>query len=417
MSPTPPHILYVGAQLPKLSETFVYREVLGLRQRGIEVSIASVNPPPPDDALGDPVLAQLAAEAFPVYGKGRRAKLAVYRDAARQAWVRLPKGLTEVPKTYWPKYVFQWEAGHALAYRVRDQGITHVHAHMAHVPATVALSCAEALGVPFSFTGHAADLFRDRMALKTKLERAAFVACISRWHRAFYQDIVPLPDERLPVIRCGVDIEAFSPAQRDDRAEAANVLAVGRLVMKKGFDVLIRAMAAVPAARLTLVGEGPEESALRAVALEAGVADRVDFLGAQPNAAVRELMGRADVFALPCREAADGDRDGIPVVLMEAMARGVCVVSGDLPTIRELVTDNHSGVMVRPGSVDELSGALIRLLGDGGLRDRLAAAGRSRVAQEFSSSVNLDRLEAAFASSLGSSVEEVLGPDTAERAT
>jgi glycosyltransferase involved in cell wall biosynthesis len=130
---------------------------------------------------------------------------------------------------------------------------------------------------------------------------------------------------------------------------------------------------------------------------ELAVAERIDFVGALPNAEVRQRLGGAGGFVLPCREAADGDRDGIPVVLMEAMARRVPVISGDLPTIRELVTDNVSGLMVRPGAVDELSEAILRLAQDGPLRRRLAEAGRARVAEEFSLSVNLDRLQTAFA--------------------
>ena len=138
------HILYVGAQLPKRSETFVYREVLGLRDRGVAVSIASVHPP--EVELGDPRLDALARDAVPVYGRGVGGKLAVAADAIRAAWIRPPRGLFETPPVYWPKYLLQSEAGYALAHRVRDRGITHVHAHMAHVPATVAMACAQALG-------------------------------------------------------------------------------------------------------------------------------------------------------------------------------------------------------------------------------------------------------------------------------
>lgn len=388
------HILYVGAQLPKRSETFVYREVLGLRDRGVAVSIASVHPP--EAELGDPRLDALARDAVPVYGRGAGGKLAVAVDATRAAWIRPPRGLFETPPVYWPKYLLQSEAGYALAHRVRDRGITHVHAHMAHVPATVAMACAQALGVPFSFTGHAADLFRDRSALKTKLNRASFVACISHWHRGFYREIVPgLTDAQLPVVRCGVDLDDFAPVPP---VAEPHLVAVGRLVAKKGFDVLIRALANLPAdTRLTLVGDGPENDALRSLAVEVGVQDNITFAGALPNDAVRDLMARAAIFVLPCQQAADGDRDGIPVVLMEAMARGVCVVSGDLETIRELVADNVGGVMVTPGAVDELSDVLGRLLAEPQLRTRLAAAGRARVAEEFALSVNLDRLQRAFA--------------------
>lgn len=398
------HILYISSILPKRSETFVYREVLGLRDRGVPVSVASVNAPERD--LGDPRLDTLAAEALHIYGRGISGKLAVNLDAARMSWWRPTRGLFETAPTYWPKYIMQSEAGYALANRIRDRGITHIHAHMAHVPTTVAMSCAEALGVPFSFTGHAADLFRDRSALKTKLKRAAFVSCISEWHRAFYREIVPsLTDERLPVVRCGVDMAEFTPCD-PAAADATRLLAVGRLVPKKGFDVLLRALVEVPHATLKLVGDGPEKASLRALADELNITDRVTFAGAQPNHVVREMMGTASVFVLPCRQAADGDRDGIPVVLMEAMARRVCVVSGDLETIRELVADNQTGVMVAPGSVDELARALLSLARDPAERERLAEAGRARVAQEFSLSVNLDRLEAAFAAATNPSKSE-----------
>ncbi|MEM9417723.1 MAG: glycosyltransferase family 4 protein [Planctomycetota bacterium] len=397
MSASTPHILYVGSILPKRSETFVYREVLGLRDRGVKVSVASVHMPERD--LGDLRLDALSAEAISVYGSGLAGKAAVMRDSIRLGKFNWPGGLSDVSPGYLMKHLYQCEAGDALAYRVRDLGITHIHAHMAHVPTTVAMACAQSLGVPFSFTGHAADLFRDRSALKTKLERAAFVSCISEWHRGFYREIVPgLGDAQLPVIRCGVDMREFTAVEpRESGGGAASLLGVGRLVPKKGFDVLIRAMADVPEVQLNLVGDGPEMANLQALADELGVADRITFAGAQPNHVVREMMGQADVFVLPCQEAADGDRDGIPVVLMEAMARNVCVVSGDLETIRELVADNKTGLMVQPGAVDELGEVLVRLSRDPSLRKRLADAGRARVAEEFSMSVNLDRLEAAFA--------------------
>ena len=193
--------------------------------------------------------------------------------------------------------------------------------------------------------------------MKTKLRSAAFVPCISKWHRTFYRGLVPsLEEHQLPVIRCGVDMDQFSPAES---VGGSTILAVGRLVPKKGFDVLIRAVAGIdpaenPGLTVQIVGDGPEEAALKELAAQVGVADRVSFLGARSNAEVREFMGQAALFVLPCQKAADGDRDGIPVVLMEAMARNVCVVSGDLPTIRELVADNKTGLMVPPGAVDEL---------------------------------------------------------------
>lgn len=387
-----PHTLYIASVLPKRSETFVYREVLGLRACGYEVSIASVNPP--EQELEDPALQGLSQEVIPVYGEGVKGKLAVARDAFLRSPVRIPAGISEVAPSYWPKYQLQCDAGYALAKRVSTRGITHIHAHMAHVPTTVAMHCARALGVPFSFTGHAADLFRDRSALKAKLKEAAFVACISHWHRDLYNSLVPRPNDAYPIVRCGVDVNQFKPQDGQIRR---GMLAVGRLVRKKGFDLLIEAYArANIQTRLTIVGDGPERKSLAMLIKKHNLETRIELVGAKSNDTVRELMATHAIFVLPCRIAEDGDRDGIPVVLMEAMASGMSVISGDIVTIRELVAHEQTGLMVEPGDIDSLANSLHRLEEEQALFTRLALTGRKRVVEEFSMSVNLNRLIEAF---------------------
>jgi glycosyltransferase involved in cell wall biosynthesis len=396
----PAHVLYVGAVLPKRSETFVYREVLGLRARGIRVTAASVHAPQRD--LGDPLLDELADHAEVVYRRG------MLLDALRGALWRpgvAVRGLMDammapdIRLTRRHRVLVQLAGGLALAWRLRSSGLTHIHAHMAHVPTTIAMYAAAALRVPMSFTGHAADLFPDRQMLPTKLRRAAMVMCISRWHRGFYRQWVDLPDERMPVVRCGVDLDKFSPGPG-----GGGVLAVGRLVPKKGFDTLIRAIAILAetssttadSLRLTLIGDGPERERLEQLAGELEVRDRISFAGARSEQRVREAMRGADVFALPCRVSGDGDRDGIPVVLMEAMASGVPVVCGDLPTIRELIVDESCGLLVEPDNPEALARELSRLLADEARRRAVGQAGRARVADEFSLDLTLDRLERCF---------------------
>ncbi|MEM9019201.1 MAG: glycosyltransferase family 4 protein [Planctomycetota bacterium] len=387
-------LLYVASVLPKRSETFVYREVLALGDRGHQVSIASVHAP--QSGLGDDRIDALGSRAVPVYGQGLGGKIAVYRDATRNKLWRPVRGIFETPMSYWPKYQFQAEAGYALARRVRDLGIEHIHAHMAHVPTTIAMHAAEALGVTFSFTGHAADLFRDRSALKSKLNRAAFVACISRWHRGFYQRMTDLPDAKMPIIRCGVEVSE-QPA-----CGGVGILAVGRLVEKKGFDVLIQAVAQMDQPfPLTIVGDGPERAVLESLIHQFDLADRVKLMGAMDNKAIRGLMREAALVVLPCRVSRDGDQDGIPVVLMEAMAEGVAVVSGDLPAIRELIEPGKTGELVEPGNVDQLRETLTVLLHEDERRAALADSGRAWVADEFSQARNIDRLEHAFRRALG----------------
>jgi glycosyltransferase involved in cell wall biosynthesis len=405
-----PHVLYVGAVLPKRSETFVYREVLGLRARGVRVATASVRAPERD--LGDSTLDELADDTEVVYGP--RMLLDAFWGALWRPNVAL-RGLidamaaSDVPLRRRHRVLAQLAGGLALAWRLRSLGVTHVHAHMAHVPTTIAMYAAAALGVPMSFTGHAADLFRDRQMLPTKIRRAAMVMCISRWHRGFYRGWVDLPDDRLPIVRCGVDLGKYRPGPG-----GSGVLAVGRLVPKKGFDTLIRAFAILAKAssttpdglRLTLIGDGPERRPLEQLTDELGISDYISFLGARSEQEVRHAMRQADVFALPCRVSDDGDRDGIPVVLMEAMACSVPVICGDLPTIRELIIDRSCGLLVEPDNVEALAREIGRLLADETRRTAIGEAGRTRVADEFSLDVTLDRLERCFCH-IDSSTEEL----------
>jgi glycosyltransferase involved in cell wall biosynthesis len=413
----PGRILYVGASLPARSETFVYREVFALCALGLDVRTASVHPP--QRGLGEARLDQLADDAIGIYGPGMRRLLT---DAALESMThpirKIRTALTalcdaiaapDVAGLNRPKIIWQMLGGLALARRVRRLGIQHIHSHMAHVPTTIAMYAAVQLGVPFSFTGHAADIFRSRTLLKAKLQRAAFAACISHWHRQFYRSIVVRPDDRYPIVRCGVDISEFSPQLHMTRERpggdasspaagprATRVLAVGRLVPKKGFDLLLHALAMLrdggETCRATIVGEGPELQDLQRLRTELQLDHEVALVGAKSNQQVRDMFREADLFVLPCRIDQAGDRDGIPVVLMEAMASGVCCVSGDLPAIRELIDDGVSGRLVTPGEVEPLVAAMRELISSADLREVLAREGRRRVEEEFSLALNAERM-------------------------
>jgi colanic acid/amylovoran biosynthesis glycosyltransferase len=383
-------IAYVAARLPTLSETFVYRELMGLRSRGRVIVPVTVRRP--IGPFGDPKLDDLAREAVQVYSaatagallpallSGPGAFLGAIGDAAR---ADLPGAKARA------KFLFQAWMGLAAAWRLRGRGIGHVHAHLANTPATVALYLARGLDAAFSFTGHANDLFVHREALKFKLEQAAFVSSISRWHQGFYEAIAP--GGTRPVIRCSVTMPEYA-------AGGANIVSVGRLVPKKGFDLLIKAFARLDRSgpRLILAGDGPERAQLTALAEAEGVADRVDFLGAKPHAEALAVIRSGAVFALPCRTSTTGDRDGIPVVLMEAMAAGKPVIAGRLETIAELVEDGTSGLLVPPDDVDALTEALRRLIDNPDAGAAMGLAGRRRVEEEFSDTINWDRLEAAI---------------------
>lgn len=405
MVPEEPAILYMSGTLPKRSETFVYREVFALRERGVRIETASVHAIEHDLDHGGPIT-EMGRSTTTVYGDGAvkiisdciaelvrhplrtlatmaRAKA----DAIFSKDVRMSRRL---------KVIWQAAAGVALARRIRPKNIIHIHCHMAHVPTTVGMYAARQLGVRFSFTGHANDLFPNRTLLKEKLSRASWTNCISEWHRSFYQSIVARPDTDYPIIRCGVDTRAYdvTPAQRTETLE---VLGVGRLVEKKGFDVLVQAAGDLAReggakVRVRIAGSGEQMEELQALVHGLPALAEVELLGDTDNDRVMELMGEIDVFALPCRVATSGDRDGIPVVLMEAMARGRCVISGDLETIRELVRHEKTGVMIPPGDQQSLVSVLTELSRDRDRVDELGRAARLRIEAEFDLMVNAERI-------------------------
>jgi len=402
-------ILYMSGTLPVRSETFVYREILALRSLGLNIQSASVHAPA--HGLDDGVLEEMASSTTEIYSSGAISIVVdmlkelvshPIRTLSTMARCKLDAFFSsDVTLARRPKVVWQGMAGIALARRVRAKSIAHIHAHMAHVPTTIAMYAAKQLGVSFSFTGHANDLFPNRTLLKEKLQRALFTNCISYWHRDFYQSIVLKSDDDYPIVRCGVDTRQYE-ATVAPHGDQLQVLSVGRLVEKKGFDVLIKAAGEIaraggPRMRVVIGGGGPDESKLSALVDALPPTAEVELLGETDNNQVMELMSAVDVFALPCRVASSGDRDGIPVVLMEAMARGRCVISGDLETIRELIEDGVSGVMIPPGDQKALEKTLIEFAQNRKMVDKLGTAARKRIEDEFDLMLNANRIVAALA--------------------
>lgn len=388
------HVAYLARAIPALSETFVYREIRKLRSLGWPVTVASLYPCEPSlgkdfgdlridsitvNELGN--LPSLVRECVTHPVRTARTLLTALLDAI------VPGEPTSIGTRL--KLLTQALGGIYLAGRLRRAGVGHLHCHFAHAPTSVGMYAACQLGIPFSFTGHANDLFQRRALLRRKLERAAFVACISRWHRDFYSSIALPRSDRYRIVRCGIDVDAWTPSPPSPTTNRRlRILTVARLVQKKGIDVLIEALPQLRReAEVIVAGDGPERANLTELAAKLGCAERVTFLGAVANEGVRKLMSESDVFVLPCRIDAQGDQDGIPVVLMEAMACGLPVICGDLPTIRELIDDHESGLLVPSGDVAALATAIDTLSDED--RARLAAAARHKVDREFSLVANV----------------------------
>jgi glycosyltransferase involved in cell wall biosynthesis len=323
-------------------------------------------------------------------------------------WSALGNALTGRRESLRIRLVGLWHFAVAChwAGQLMDEDVSHIHAQWIHSSGTVAMYGAWLLGRSFSFTGHAADLFRDRCALLDKIARAEFIICISEFHRRFYLENGARP-EQLHLAYCGIDTTRFTPCRRiRAEGEPVHIISSGRLVAKKGFSVLIEACRILRDRglpfRCTIAGGGPDEAKLRRQIAEAGLERQVTLTGeALAQESVPDFMHGGDIYALACIWAADNDVDGLPMMLMEAMACGLPAVSTRLVGIPDLVRDGETGLLVEPDDAEALAGALMRLAEDEDLARSLAEAGRRHLENRFDLRTCLAPLVGKYREKLG----------------
>lgn len=291
------------------------------------------------------------------------------------------------------------------AAKLRNQDVHHIHSQWIHSGGTVAMYGGWLLDKPFSFTGHAADLFRNRAALHDKIKRADFIVCISEFHRTFFLENGARP-EQLIVVYCGIDTTHFTPRRRT-RPDGApfHILSSGRLVGKKGFDVLIEACGILKTRgfdfHCTIGGSGPDEAMLRGLIKTAGLDTVITLTGeAIKQEDIPTFMGAGDVYTLPCVWAEDNDVDGLPQMLMEAMACGLPAVSTQLVGIPDLVRDGETGLLVAPNDATALADALMHMEQDPKLATALAQAGHSHLIETFDINTCLEPLLSRYQAAL-----------------
>ena len=393
----PERVLYLVSLFPCWSETFIVREIERFIDRGVDVRILSLKRP-------SEALVQKRAEALMPRVIGPRRLLAEASTVAREVLhhpmamavvlLGLLVGLWRQPRALGKSLAAVWRGLAALP-SIRRFKPQWLHAHWATYPSTVAWALSRMSGIPFSFTAHAHDIFVDDQLLAPKIADAALVATISRYNVGHLADWGgEEAGDRLQVVHCGVDL-AELPENLDTRA-SDHLVSVGRLDPIKGFDTLIPALGVLARRgtpfRCTLIGEGPQRAVLEAKIRAEGLEGRVVLVGAKPQETVRAALNDATVFVMPSVRTPEGNQDGIPVALMEAMATGAAVVSTQVSGIPELVHSERNGLLVPPGDVAALANALQRLLDAPTLRRELGAAARATVLAEFDAHREADRL-------------------------
>ena len=396
-------VAYLVSRFPTVTETFVLREFSAVAAEGVEVDLHSLF----GVAAADAGVVQPAAAPWverlqrPGPGEGARALAwwllrrplrtlgtltTVVAAHARRPGI-LVRALVTVPLA----------AAHAR--RFRRARVDHVHAHFANYPTLAAWIAHRLAGVSYSFTPHAHDLFVHQAMLARKAADAAFVVAISDYNRRFLLEQAG-PTIDVPIVRYGIDPERFTFRVRPANGDAPpRIACVARLLAYKGHAVLLRAIADAPpplaGAQLELVGDGPLRAELERDVAALGLCDRVRFHGAVPEPVVADVLARADVFALPSVISPDGDREGIPNALIEAMAAGLPAVSTYHSGVPELIEDGRTGYLAQPGDVDDLRAALVRALSEPDPAPRAEAA-RAVVEVEFSSHHSARRLVELF---------------------
>ncbi|MDZ7360046.1 MAG: glycosyltransferase [candidate division KSB1 bacterium] len=297
---------------------------------------------------------------------------------------------------YFPKSV-------RFAYEMHKQGIEHIHAHFCNHPAVAALIIHRLTGIPYSFTAHGSDLHKDKRMLDKKVAACAFAVTVSNFNKGeMLKACGERQRDKIHVIRCGIDPEVFLPAEEQKNGKTLfRIICVGSFEEVKGHKYLVEACRRLREAGIDfvcdLIGDGPVRGQVAKQIAELDLKDKVIIHGSLKRQSVAEMMRAADVKVLASVPTAEGKREGVPVVIMEAMATGLPVISTQLSGIPELVDDGRTGILVPPGDTQALFVALQKLYENPGLRQSLGRAGREKVLREFNLRLNVIKLANLFA--------------------
>lgn len=399
--PSTARVAYILKMFPRFSETFILNELLELEREGADLRIFSLKTPNDGRVHADVSKVQAPIQYVEIKSwKDAPAILRSHFKVAKRNPSRYFKVLGRtLRRRRWGATKRFIQAG-LIAPKLHEAGITHVHAHFASSATSVAYYLHQLVGMEYSFTAHAKDIFINTVApdvLLRKMRDARFVVTISDYNENFLSKISPATP--LHRIYNGLEMSQFTPNGTQPNTKPL-VLAVGRLVEKKGFDDLVRAAAILKKQGMEfecqIIGTGDQQQKLRNLIQELDVSDVVTMPGPMPREDLIDLYPTASVFAAPCIIGNDGNRDGLPTVLIEAMAMGVPVVSTPVTGIPEIVRDEQTGLIVPESSPDELAEAIKRLINDRESAEEMATAGRKLIESEFNLRTNVAELRKLF---------------------
>jgi len=387
---------YILGQFPSLTETFILREIRELARQGVALRIFSLRKPASRFASLPPALQDVEVHYAPTKFAGRFWVAAAHRAllagrgsptvaAASQAWLPLLRAHPE---------------------------ICHLHAHFANEPSLTSMALSRATGLPFSFSAHAWDIYCSDAPLRQLIQEASFVTTCTQMNVDHLRLVCRQNDvNRINLVRHGLDLSDFPrpvtsrSGQRRDPQSPFRCVAIGRLIDKKGFGTLITAMASLREMSLhvecAIIGEGSQRMLLEELVVAAGVQDCVHFRGALLHSDAIDQLRQADALIVPSVVTPEGDRDGLPNVILEAAALGIPIIASDLPGIREFVDHRDTGLVTASGDVESLAQAIRALLEeDDTMTEQLRHNARRKIETEYDISQNIRPLVERFTHSM-----------------
>ena len=389
----PIRVGYILHRFPHLTETFIVREMEWMRDNGVELSIFSLMPP------RSRVVSERSAQLVPLTNYGPKFSWSVGRSQLHYLSRRPLRYLKALGRVIWQTYrepkvmalaLALFPRSVQIAHVMEQQSVDHLHANFVWLEGIAAGVARDLIGVSFTLQPHAFGLFsRNQRNVRRELESASRIVTIADFHRRYIAALSPsISADDIDIVHCGVDTDAIRP--RADRAGDGPplIVSVGRAVEKKGHEYLVDACAALTKRGVDyrcemIVGTGSRADRLQERINAHDIARTVQLRATTDEAGVMDLLSTADVFALACVVAETGDRDGIPVSLMEAMAMEVPAVSTTVSGIPELIDSGTSGLLVAPGDPEALADAIALVLTQPDMAAALAAAGRRKVQREF----------------------------------
>lgn len=397
-------IAYLMSRFPKITETFILYEILALQANNIKVEIYPLLREKEKVMHGDAEKLMPEVNFLPLLSTSVLLTnlTCLMRTPGRylSTWYSILKGSWGCSNFFWGAIIFFPKAV-LLAKHMQRAGITHIHAHFANHPTLVALVIHKLTQIPYSFTGHGSDIHKHQQMLAVKYHSAKFAVMVSRYNKDFVLKNTNITSaERMQVIRCGIDPAQFSVKQDYKLHKSINILCVASLREVKGHRYLIAACAVLQAKAmpftLHLVGTGPKANAIRRQVKSLGLQAQVHLHGDLTRVEVLAKLQAADIFVLSSYQTKQGNREGIPVGLMEAMATGLPVVASRVSGIPELVEHGHNGLLSKVQDPQDIADKLTLLMTDEAARKQLGESGRRKVCEQYDLNKNVAKLMRLF---------------------